>query len=337
MVFSQDSLLNTSYPYNELEYNTSYYWRVNASDTGGTSRWSEVRSFRTKFNSNFNIPVLTHPVNNAVPVLLTDSLTWRTIKGADKYKVQIATDPSFNSNLKEIETTDSVFMLSDLSNFTEYYWHVQAIFPAGEGDWSPTRKLRTIIGQAQLLYPADGSDDVNPEDMFSWDPVRGAVNYGIQISLSSGFADDKVLWDFEDIYDTKIQCRMLESKTQYFWRIRAIRNQEYGDWSKVYAFMTSDMTSAEKNEYKNEILYINFYPNPSSYMSLIQLNLKKASFVTLKIYYLDGSEADCPVSSYLDPGSYTFNWDCSRYPAGSYFYRLTDGETTLSGVITNIK
>ena len=47
IVFDDSSLVNTSYAYNSLDFNTTYYWRVRAKINTGSSPYSEVRNFST--------------------------------------------------------------------------------------------------------------------------------------------------------------------------------------------------------------------------------------------------------------------------------------------------
>jgi hypothetical protein len=48
LVFDQASITSTSKQVSALAYSTAYYWRVNASNAGGTSAWSSARSFTTQ-------------------------------------------------------------------------------------------------------------------------------------------------------------------------------------------------------------------------------------------------------------------------------------------------
>jgi chitinase len=77
--FFSDTLINssgitdTSYLLNNLSSNTTYYWRVKASNSSGASGWSEVRSFKTAVFQTAIINFSGASVFNGI------LLTWQTI------------------------------------------------------------------------------------------------------------------------------------------------------------------------------------------------------------------------------------------------------------------
>jgi chitinase len=52
-------------------------------------------------------------------------------------------------------------------------------------------------------------------------------------------------------------------------------------------------------------------------------------FVTLKVFDLLGREVATLVHDTREPGRYTVRWDASGFPSGVYYYRLSDGRTSL--------
>jgi hypothetical protein len=58
-VFDQSGINGTSYtvPSGKLSANITYYWRVNATNAGGTSAWSSVRSFTTTTSKTYVLTV----------------------------------------------------------------------------------------------------------------------------------------------------------------------------------------------------------------------------------------------------------------------------------------
>jgi hypothetical protein len=74
-VFNQTSITNTSFDVapSTLNWNTRYYWRVKAQNSGGVSRWSSTRYFTTAYGPPPDAPL----VLSAITVSSTQiNLTW---------------------------------------------------------------------------------------------------------------------------------------------------------------------------------------------------------------------------------------------------------------------
>ncbi len=72
------------------------------------------------------------------------------------------------------------------------------------------------------------------------------------------------------------------------------------------------------------------YPNPFNPATNLQFTVPEARFVSLKIYDLLGKEVATLIGENLNPGSYSVQWDATRYPSGIYFYRLSAGGFTAT-------
>lgn len=135
--------------------NTSYYWRVKAKYSGGTSPWSEAWSFRTIVHLPDPIALLS-PVNTAI--IETDSMQFKwqqSTPAITGYWFELATDSSMtnaqiDSNLTAMDTTKTVHGL--LNNKT-YWWRVRAKNLAGWGLFSEQRRFQVDIATS---VQADG-------------------------------------------------------------------------------------------------------------------------------------------------------------------------------------
>ena len=90
VVDTQTGLTGTSATPSGLLNSTTYYWRVSAVNTGGSST-SEIWSFTT-VPAIADVPTLTAPTNNATDIPLDGTLEWNMVTGADTYSIEIATD-----------------------------------------------------------------------------------------------------------------------------------------------------------------------------------------------------------------------------------------------------
>jgi len=67
------------------------------------------------------------------------------------------------------------------------------------------------------------------------------------------------------------------------------------------------------------------YPNPFNQSTTISFSIPSKSFVSLKIYDLQGREVATIFSEEIPAGDYTRQWDATDLSSGIYFYRLQAG------------
>lgn len=67
------------------------------------------------------------------------------------------------------------------------------------------------------------------------------------------------------------------------------------------------------------------YPNPFNPTTKFEVRIAKYEFVTVRIWNLLGEEVATLVNEMKQPGTYTINWDGSKYPSGVYFSTMTAG------------
>jgi hypothetical protein len=136
IVVNFDELDSTSYQItDELDPFTTYYWRVNAKNIGGTSSWSDVFSFTT--GQAFPVaPTLVSPANGGTDVV-NALMLWNAVETATQYRLQISTASDFGTTVVDnASITNTFYEATNLVKFTQYYWRVRAISEVGAGDWS---------------------------------------------------------------------------------------------------------------------------------------------------------------------------------------------------------
>ncbi|MDX1700195.1 MAG: family 16 glycosylhydrolase [Melioribacteraceae bacterium] len=80
------------------------------------------------------------------------------------------------------------------------------------------------------------------------------------------------------------------------------------------------------------------YPNPFNPETNISYTLPENSQVSLMVYDLLGEEIELLVSEKQVAGSYSINFNASKYPSGIYFYRLaTDGNNPITKKMVLLK
>lgn len=146
IVHNPSGITGTSTTATGLSINTTYYWHVNATNSGGTSAWSTVWSFKTTDVAAPAVPVLSSPSNgaNRVSVSVPVTLTWNASLGATSYTVEVSTSSSFSSLFYAGSASVTFTSVSGLSSRKTYYWRVKATNSVGMSSfWSATWNFKT--------------------------------------------------------------------------------------------------------------------------------------------------------------------------------------------------
>ena len=205
-----------------------------------------------------NTRLLTYHDTMASPVVLrspvdgnagidTDNilLDWEELTGATEYTWQVDYDGTFTSMPSgfEGETSGNSVRLPELDTDTGYYWRVKAIKPVSS-PWSDRWSFTTTLGQTvvgpKLISPSGGADLISLEPIFQWSAVAGAEKYELIVSTDVSFINPVIgktgryalpatAWKSD---------KSLEEGNTYYWKVRAIGSDSYGDWSAVSIFTT---------------------------------------------------------------------------------------------------
>ena len=119
-----------------LTYNTTYFWRVNASNAGGSSSWAALWSFST-VPLPPPMPTLSTPSNGQIMKTTALTLRWNTVTGATYYGVQVSTS-SIYANTLPGDGCRQQRTLTGMTRQTTYYWTVRAANAGGSSSWTAT-------------------------------------------------------------------------------------------------------------------------------------------------------------------------------------------------------
>lgn len=86
-----------------------------------------------------------------------------------------------------------------------------------------------------LISPANGSSNVDPNPTLRWTQVSGSTNYHLQIARDSLF--NQIVFNDTTITTNSKEVQ-LQSKTRYFWRVRAKNNAGWSNFSSIWNFTT---------------------------------------------------------------------------------------------------
>ncbi len=225
-----------------LANNTTYYWRVNAKNTGGTSAFSTRFSFTT-IVAVPTAPVLSTPANNALNQPLTDTLKWAATANAATYRVELSTDSTFATTLVNDSTVATNLRAVTLVGNTVYFWRVNAKNVAGTSAFSTRFKftsIATIPAAPVLGAPANNATGVVTSPTLSWNASAGAVSYTVQLSVDSNFTSPgNMLVDDSGITATSLKVGPIANGLTYYWRVNAENALGSSAFSARFVFTTA--------------------------------------------------------------------------------------------------
>lgn len=191
-------------------------------------------------------PELTTPPHKSNEVRLKSSASWKKVKYANKYQIQIAEDSLFtNIVIKDSSLEVNVKPLNGLLiPNTQYYWRVCAMFGNFRSEWSKTYTFSTetkLPEKPLLSKPTDKSFELPETLVLQWSKSIETPLYHIQLSRNKDFS----IQEIEDSTLTTAEKSItnLEVGTNYFWRVRGKNKAGYGLWSDVWSFTTKNISS----------------------------------------------------------------------------------------------
>ncbi len=227
-----DSISNWS-PLN-LEFGTSYFWRVRAWHANDTTEWSQTWNFST-----LAALTLTSPGNNTINQFPNALLNWNYITDPISYDVEYDTSLSFSSSNYVYASNDSIseHKTADLLFGETYYWHARAHNLADTSQWSSVWSF-TVIDSVIQTAPTNGAVAVPSRVTLNWNAVEGTTGYQVLLDTSLSFSSP-----LSATYQTATsdqQVLNLYFGTTYYWKARAFHSLDTSSWTSAWSFTTAD-------------------------------------------------------------------------------------------------
>ncbi len=239
IVLDDSTVAGTSRQAGPLSSNSTYFWRVSAKNSGGTSAYSSVWNFTTGIAPP-PAPTLLSPVSGSTNQPTTLTLSWNSSATAASYRLQVATDSLFTALVLDDSTvTTTSRQVGPLSNSTLYYWRVSAKNTGGSSGFSSTWNFTTIVTVPPapvLTSPLNGAGCQPTTISLTWTASAGAASYHVQLATDSLFAS--VILDDSTIASTTRQVTSLSSSTAYYWRVSAKNAAGGSPYSATWKFST---------------------------------------------------------------------------------------------------
>ncbi len=229
-----DTTLTISVP----DYNERYFWRVQAKNIGGVSKWSAIQTFKTIIQKP-EVPEIIEPIAQAAIHPQENIFAWKEVSGASTYRMQISEQPDFISTfLDTVGLTKSTLNNILLNHESTYYWRVNTTNKAGSSAWSNIQEITTTHFtplSPKPVVPKDSLMDVSTTLTFSWNAADSSTTYRFQLSGDRNFTQKM---DTAGIADTMLTISSLTYDKTYHWRVRAENSGGNSSWSEARIFRT---------------------------------------------------------------------------------------------------
>ncbi|WP_234572521.1 T9SS type A sorting domain-containing protein [Rhodohalobacter sp. 614A] len=148
----EETTLNVS---EDLDYSTTYYWRVRGVNSNGNGPWSNTWNFTTILPP---IPAqvnLISPADHINDIPLLPELVWEPAGQTENYELIVSTEPDLsNPVLHQTDLHQTTFQLSKELVYNQvYYWQVRGVNMYGDGSWSEIWSFTTIAPTEIALDP----------------------------------------------------------------------------------------------------------------------------------------------------------------------------------------
>ncbi|RIK18779.1 MAG: hypothetical protein DCC51_09920, partial [Anaerolineae bacterium] len=153
-------------------------------------------------DGNLDAPALVAPEDGATLTTSQPEVSWAAVTGADMYRVVIAGDDSFATNVIDMTVDSTEFTPADPLPDGTYYWRVKALNVGEASPWSDDWSFTVeqvpqceTPGAPDLLAPEDGHTfDVADQPLaFSWSAAENADVYSLAIDTDPDLSDAPVV------------------------------------------------------------------------------------------------------------------------------------------------
>ena len=244
------STLATSYTLDGLEYNTTYYWQVNAKNEEGTTL-GEVWSFTTVAElSEPGAVTNIAPLNGSTGIDNGSLLSWQFGANTDEYQLMLGTmNPPITVAIDFTTALATSYTLEGLEDNTTYYWQVNARNEAGTTPgvvWSfTTAAALPAPDPVTYVSPLDGATNIKNGSMLSW--IFGGNTDGYQVMLGTTNPPADTVMPFTTSLATSYILAGLAHNTTYYWQVNAA-NGSVTTAGDVWSFTTNTPSFYESFE-----------------------------------------------------------------------------------------
>jgi hypothetical protein len=150
LVFTRTTSFDAINSSGSLDFLTSYFWRVRATNQAGAGEWSEPWSFSTIIQRPETV-TLRAPMHNENQVPVVPQFNWNPSSRAYNYIIQVSPREDFSELKIERILNDTFYNSSEQLEFaTIYFWRVKATNAGGESDWSEVNSFVSEVRDTRI-------------------------------------------------------------------------------------------------------------------------------------------------------------------------------------------
>tara|TARA_R110002096_G_scaffold28336_20_gene85982 strand:+ start:69 stop:1436 length:1368 start_codon:yes stop_codon:yes gene_type:complete len=372
-VYDQSQLTDTSQFVEVMDFSTSYYWRVSATNGSGTSEFSTQSRFAT-WDSVPNGP---DPVELGLLddfAILAYAAVTNVPSSAIKGNVGLTPTSGAFIDLTEGEVTGTIFTVdasgpagsvSSPSMLTVAKGDLTVAYNDAAGRTvSPVGIAGNIGGQTLYpsLYKSTGTLEISAGDLTldangNEDAVwifQIASSFNMtsdrKVFLTNGAKAGNVYWQVGSAATfgtTTVMKGTIMAGTQVTLatgatldgRAFALTENVTLQQNTINAPEFTITTGLENDEIQlpSDISLSQNYPNPFNPTTSIKFGVNKTSNVQLEVFNMLGQRVVTLVNEQKSPGFYTVNFDAGQFTSGFYMYRITANGSQRIKKMTLIK
>lgn len=181
----------------------------------------------------------------------------------------------------------------------------------------------TVIGSSvstvDLLYPENSAAGVILLPEFHWNEDESADNYLLQLSMDNFSSIEMETVVHDNTYNS---LTVLESNSQYQWRVKSMNSFGSSDWSDIWHFTTGVSTNIESIGLPFKYTLEQNYPNPFNPTTRIQYSLASKAHVSIEIFNILGQKVSELVNEEQSAGYHSVTFNASNISGGVYLYKI---------------